>query len=250
MTVWPLRASITLPGLAGSGGIPEVHSGTSSPDRSPPLTATVVNVKHSGSKNVCAKREGAAFTIAEECERLFCETLKTIFLGDGGMVSQDSLAMGTHSDSWFDQTNIISNLAVQPVPTNISPYSAALAPVYASSRRSLTDWLEMYDYVGGSRFRGCIVEGVKGRSMFIFFEASILDSDLKPGLMALLELCSVPEAECSKLVVCVDRGFESQFSQRLLRDLGWVGFEPITLDEWSGSSGVTSDRWMFLSMEV
>ncbi|KAG9815477.1 hypothetical protein KCU90_g25215, partial [Aureobasidium melanogenum] len=37
---------------------------------------------------------GAAYTITEECERLFCETLDTVFLGEGNTVAQDSLVMG------------------------------------------------------------------------------------------------------------------------------------------------------------
>lgn len=68
--------------------------------------------------------------------------------------------------------------------------------------------------------------------------------------MALLELCDSPEVECSKMVVCVDRDFDEEDSKSLLRDLGWVGFEPMTLDEWSHDETIVSDKWMLLSMET
>jgi hypothetical protein len=68
--------------------------------------------------------------------------------------------------------------------------------------------------------------------------------------MALLELCEIYEVDCSKFVVCVDRNLDSVDSKGLLRDLGWVGFEPVTLKEWTGGVDMVSDRWIFLSMET
>lgn len=35
-----------------------------------------------------------------------------------------------------------------------------------------------------------------------------------------------------------------------MRDLGWVGFEAVTLAEWTESDAIVSDRWMFLSMDA
>jgi hypothetical protein len=69
-------------------------------------------------------------------------------------------------------------------------------------------------------------------------------------LMALLELCSVDEVDCTKLVVCVERSLPADQSAGLMKDLGWVGFEPITLDEWSNNPMLVSERWLFLSMEI
>jgi hypothetical protein len=68
--------------------------------------------------------------------------------------------------------------------------------------------------------------------------------------MALLELCSIHEVDCSQLVVCVDRLLQTEDSKGLLRDLGWVGFEPVTLDEWSKDATLVSERWLLLSMEA
>jgi hypothetical protein len=69
-------------------------------------------------------------------------------------------------------------------------------------------------------------------------------------LMALLEICNIQEVECSKLVICVDRHLETEDSNGLLRDLGWVGFEAITFEEWTNNPRVVSDQWMLLSMDT
>ena len=68
--------------------------------------------------------------------------------------------------------------------------------------------------------------------------------------MALLELATGEGLECSQLVVCLDRQGEPGAVADLTRDLGWVGFELLTLDEWADGSACTSDRWLFLGMET
>lgn len=66
--------------------------------------------------------------------------------------------------------------------------------------------------------------------------------------MALLELASFDDVECDRLVVGVDRNAENV--EDVTRDLGWVGFELVTLDKWTQAKGCTSDQWLFLSMDV
>ena len=68
--------------------------------------------------------------------------------------------------------------------------------------------------------------------------------------MSLLELAAGQDFDCSNLVVCVDRAAETEDIKDLTRDLGWVGFELTTLDFWSNRTVCTSDRWLFLEMEV
>ena len=68
--------------------------------------------------------------------------------------------------------------------------------------------------------------------------------------MALLELASSDDLSCSQLIVCVDRDADEEDVQDTTRDLGWVGFELMMLDAWSGEKGCLSDRWIFLSMDV
>jgi len=45
----------------------------------------------------------------------------------------------------------------------------------------VTNWLEIWDYVGGATFRGFIAEDQDARTMFVFFDSGVLNSDLKPG---------------------------------------------------------------------
>jgi len=68
--------------------------------------------------------------------------------------------------------------------------------------------------------------------------------------MAILEICDVPGFDCGRLVVCLDRQSDPEEMKGLMRDLGWVGFETLTLDEWSNSPEIVSKRWVFLSMDA
>jgi hypothetical protein len=94
---------------------------------------------------------------------------------------QDSLVMGTELDSIIDRSVATSTAPrVQPATTIV--YHSLPSSVHQSSKqRLLTDWLEMYDYAGGARFRGYIAEDIEARSMFVFFDEGVLGNDLKPG---------------------------------------------------------------------
>ncbi|KAK4548995.1 hypothetical protein LTR36_008768 [Oleoguttula mirabilis] len=69
-------------------------------------------------------------------------------------------------------------------------------------------------------------------------------------LMALLELASGDGFECSQLIVGVDRTADEEGVKDTTRDLGWVGFELMMLDTWSGDRGCLSDRWIFMGMDL
>lgn len=114
----------------------------------------------------------------------------------------------------------------------------------------VSEWIEIWDYAGGVRFRGFVAERNSMRALFIFFDRSVIGKDLKQGLMSLLELAAGDDFACDRLTVCVDREADTEEIKDLTRDLGWVGFELATLDEWSGSPACISDRWLFLEMEV
>lgn len=115
---------------------------------------------------------------------------------------------------------------------------------------AVTNWLEIWDYSGGLRFRGFVADKDGVKSLFVFFDNEVVGKDLKQGLMALLELAGNDDFRCGRLVVCVDRTGQHEDVQDLTRDLGWVGFELVTLDAWSHGKACTSDRWIFLSMDV
>lgn len=68
--------------------------------------------------------------------------------------------------------------------------------------------------------------------------------------MALIELATTPDLICEELVIGIDRSISPPQANSLVRDLGWVGFEPTTLQPWTGGLDITSQRWLFLVMEV
>jgi len=226
-----------------------------SPPQSPPLAAyqshaTKLPASQNGNRGGRASRGGAAYTITEECERLFCETLKAVFLGEGNIAFKDSLVTGMQNykdiTSKFD-SDINAHSRYEYKTRGLpSPEMDG----FAQRRGLVTEWLEMYDYVGGTRFRGFVAEKNGERTMFVFFDNEVIGNDLKPGLMALLELCDIPSFDCSQLVVCLDRHAEPHAMSALSRDLGWVGFSLTTLDDWTKGDEITSDSWIFMGMDV
>lgn len=75
--------------------------------------------------------------------------------------------------------------------------------------------------------------------------------------MAIIDLASGP-MDCAQVVVCLDRSVSAEDSKALLKSLNWVGFELVTLDMWMKPQGKkqmsemqdTSDKWLFLGMEL
>ncbi|KAH4111817.1 hypothetical protein HBH74_101430 [Parastagonospora nodorum] len=212
--------------VGGFGCVLMRQQGIPSPPSSPPLAA-----KHTPR----ARRGGAAYTITGECERLFCETLRSVFLGEGSQICEDSLVLGTHCkvDGYPER------LMDSPEPETIAADSGVVS-----------DWIEMWDYVGGIRFRGFVADKDGEKAMFVFFDQSVVAGDLKAGLMALLELCEVDYFSCDRLVVCIDRHADTTARDSLVKDLGWIGFSLTTLDDFSEGAELTSDKWLFMDMET
>lgn len=212
------------------------------------------------------KRSGdAAFHITEECERLFCETLKTVFLVEKDTGLETSLLMdlrNTSSNVPIPQSTIVHH--GQPTPS-ASPDGR----LYPNTGGLLREYVEVWDYAGGARFRGFVAEKDDMRSMFIFFDREVVGMDLKPGyeshtpirlsshanrplfrLMSLLELASSEHFACTQLVVGIDREADKEQVEDLSRDLGWVGFELSMLDPWTNEQGCISERYILLGMDV
>lgn len=135
---------------------------------------------------------GAAYTITEESERLFCETLNDVFLGEGNSAAQDSLVMGMHNKSNTDNDSLVSDSgnrrfggrrhdsgAQLPTPST-SPYGPVNSAAFASHAH-VAEWVEIWDYAGGVRFRGFVGEKDGDRALFIFFDRSVIGKDLKQG---------------------------------------------------------------------
>jgi Ornithine decarboxylase antizyme len=68
--------------------------------------------------------------------------------------------------------------------------------------------------------------------------------------MALIELCNSEALACEEFVICVDRQLKSEDRQVWVKNLRWVGFEAGTLADWTDGADITSDKWLFFSMET
>ncbi|PQE04817.1 ornithine decarboxylase antizyme protein [Rutstroemia sp. NJR-2017a BBW] len=247
MSSIPLRASqdstTPLPAPAGQSGIPEVRSGLISPPSSPPLAAlTSANelaLTSSSSKKrdvngrTKSRKEGAAYAIREECERLFCENMKHIFLGEEGSASNGSFGMGTDTYSSIDDDDV-----------DVHSYFGNI-----KMNQSIDAWVEIWDYSGGCSFRGFVGGYGEEKSLFAFFDSSVIGRDLKQGLMALIELADEVFA-VSQVVICVDRLISEADRSAFMKSLRWVGFELTTLEMWSKALDTTSNRWLLMQLEV
>jgi len=110
-------------------------------------------------------------------------------------------------------------------------------------------WIEVWDYSSGCSFRVFVGGNGENKSLFAFFGSAVVGSDLKQGLMALIELAETVFA-VSQVVICLDRSVQENERKALMKSLRWVGFELITLDLWANDIDVTSDKWLFLGMEI
>ncbi|KAL5321906.1 hypothetical protein ACEPPN_009870 [Leptodophora sp. 'Broadleaf-Isolate-01'] len=247
---------------AGQSGIPEVgSSGIPSPPSSPPLAAltsanelALISKNNSNRKRETdgrrkSRKEGAAYLIREECERLFCETMKVVFLGDAGKATNNgSIVMGANAHSPPDDSVNVYNDYFVKQPS-----------------QALDAWVEIWDYSGGCSFRGFVGGDGDKKSLFAFFDSAVVGRDLKQGqvqsarsersianqcsLMALIELAEAVFA-VNQVVICLDRNVPEADRKSFLKSLRWVGFDLISLDMWANDFDVTSDKWLYLGMEV
>lgn len=113
--------------------------------------------------------EGASYTITEECERLFCDTPRHVFLGEGKAhaTRAGSLVMGTKRIK---------------AGANVAGSESAVALDQTESL-PLKKWIEVWDYVGGASFRGFVAESdfAGQRALFVFLEEAMVANDLKHG---------------------------------------------------------------------
>jgi Ornithine decarboxylase antizyme len=127
-----------------------------------------------------ARREGIAYTITEECERLFCETLKAVFLGERSGES-DSLVVGTQHITKYDGRKTTERVFLDDRRfASISPDSSVYDDI--GSHHLVEKFIEVYDYIGGAKFRGFIANNAHNElAIFVFFDQGVIGCDLKPG---------------------------------------------------------------------
>ncbi|KYK60544.1 ornithine decarboxylase antizyme [Drechmeria coniospora] len=236
--------------VQGRSGIPEVPtSGLPSPPTSPPLAALnssnelALLPKTSGKRTETPgrhpeRRGGAALMIREECERFFCESMKTVFHGEGNQSMNGSGLSGAYLQTPPPEEHIALELNGHDVS---SPHARAF---------EIDSWMEVWDYAGGASFRAFVAHNGHERSLFVFFDVQgSVGRDLKRALMALIELADGP-LNCSHIVTCIDRRMTADEALALTKSLQWVGFEMTTLDHWAGDLDVTSKKWVFMGMEL
>ncbi|KAH6891376.1 ornithine decarboxylase antizyme-domain-containing protein [Thelonectria olida] len=184
-----------------------------------------------------ARRGGAALSIREECERFFCESMKTAFHGEMSPSMNGSGLSGAYLQT--------------PPPDDRLPdhfrqsFSDDKLPAF-----NVEAWLEVWDYAGGASFRAFVANDGEEKSLFVFFDAEgVMGRDLKKALMALIEIADGP-LDCSHVVTCIDRRIPLDETRSLSKSLQWVGFEMTTLDHWAHDLDVTSKRWMLMGMEL
>jgi hypothetical protein len=87
------------------GGWFEVDSGQISPPPSPRATAAAAKDYMTSAQLLQSRSGDAAYNITEECERLFCETLRTAFLVEKNAgAARNSLVMGTLEQGRTDES--------------------------------------------------------------------------------------------------------------------------------------------------
>ncbi|ORY64932.1 ornithine decarboxylase antizyme [Pseudomassariella vexata] len=219
-------------------------SGLPSPPTSPPLAALTstnelaLKPKKRSSNNATSRgrRGGATLQIREECERFFCETMKTVFQVEGNMASNGSGLAGVY-------------IPMTPPDDYPTPPSSFKSDSQLKSAVDVIGWMEFWDYVGGASFRAFITEDGDDKTLFAFFDIGLVGRDLKQALIALIEVADVPLG-CSQTVICLDRQMPQDDTKALMKSLQWVGFELVTLDHWAKELDVTSDRWLFMGMDI
>jgi Ornithine decarboxylase antizyme len=145
--------------LTYSSGGGEEATGSHSPPGSPPLAASYSSSGSSSSSSSSsqmstgARRRGAAYTITEESERLFCDTMKSVFLGERKVGETESVVMDT-----FER--------------NAKLFGGSL----------IDDFLELWDYRGDARFRGFVTRALgdpEDKTLVVFFDNQIVGKELK-----------------------------------------------------------------------
>ena len=166
--------------------------------------------------------------------------MKAVFQVEGTTASSGSGLTGVH----YNTPPTPPDDYFPPPPSS----AAAAAGRRTAGPTSICGWMEYWDYTGGASFRAFIADDGHEKSLFAIFDAGLIGRDLKQALIGLIELTD--PLDCSRVVICTDRAMPEEDARALMRSLQWVGFELTTLDLWSGELDTTSDKWLFMGMDV
>lgn len=114
------------------------------------------------------RRGGATYHIRGECERLFCETMHTVFSGEERKAGAGSIVMGMNGQSPPEEVVFGQQQQFQVAGRNYFGHT-------------IDAWLEIWDYTGGCSFRGFVGGNADTKSLFAFFDSAVVGTDLKQG---------------------------------------------------------------------
>ena len=87
-----------------------------------------------------------------------------MFLGEEGRAANGSIVMGANAHSPPDES----------VDVHTKGY-------FGSQGQAMDAWLEVWDYSSGCSFRVFVGGNGENKSLFAFFDAAVVGSDLKQG---------------------------------------------------------------------
>jgi hypothetical protein len=91
--------------------------------------------------------------------------MKIVFLGDeGNALNNSSIGLGANAHS--------------PPDESVSVYNSYFGQ---GTTQALDAWIEVWDYVGGTSFRGFVGGNGESKSLFAFFNSAVVGRDLKQG---------------------------------------------------------------------
>ncbi|KXL42054.1 hypothetical protein M433DRAFT_154178 [Acidomyces richmondensis BFW] len=76
-----------------------------------------------------------------------------------------------------------STIMMHDLPT---PSPSPDGRIYPKTGGLVREYMEMWDYAGGARFRGFVAEKEDERAMFVFFDNEVLGKDLKLGFVLVI----------------------------------------------------------------
>jgi hypothetical protein len=80
-------------------------------------------------------------------------------------------------------TDIVNDYGID-VRMNTSSATGSPPPEgldWVQQKGFVSDWIEIWDYVGGIRFRGFVADKAGEKAMVVFFDENVIGGDLKAG---------------------------------------------------------------------
>ena len=95
---------------------------------------------------------------------------------------QNSLVVGTRNKTSSHGVQIPPKRKPPVLQHDLpTPTPSPEGRIYPSVGGMVKEYMEVWDYAGGARFRGFVAEKDDERGMFIFFDQEVMGQDLKPG---------------------------------------------------------------------